>query len=61
MEPQGEENIQRSGGAVWLEDSGLNVIGKRIIWLKEDGTYDIVEVGNEENKIREIITKKNQY
>lgn len=56
MEPLGVYNIQLNAYAVCLEDIGLNVIGKRIIWLKEDGTYDIVEVGNEENKIREIIT-----
>jgi hypothetical protein len=29
-----------------LEDIGLPVISKRIVWLKEDGTYQIIEVPN---------------
>lgn len=55
MEPLGVYNIQLNAYAVCLEDIGLNVIAKKIIWLKEDGSYEIVEVGNEESKIREII------
>ena len=55
MEPFGVYNIQLNAYAVCLEDINLNVIGKKIIWLKDDGSYEIVEVGNEENKIREII------
>lgn len=55
MEPLGVYNVQLNAYAVCLQDIGLNVIAKRIVWLREDGTYEVVEVGNEEDKIREII------
>lgn len=38
--------IQLNLYALMLEDIGLPVISKRIVWLKEDGTYQIIEVPN---------------
>ena len=29
-----------------LEDIGLPVIAKRIVWLQEDGTYQMIDVPN---------------
>ena len=45
-ESYGEYIIQLNLYALMLEDIGLPVIAKRIVWLKEDGTYEIVDVPN---------------
>jgi hypothetical protein len=43
-EPYGGYSIQLSLYILALEKIGLNVLGGRIIWLKDDGTYEIVSV-----------------
>ena len=55
-EPIGGYTIQLSCYQIPLEDIGLKVIGRRIIWLKDDGTYEIVPVNNVTKKIRKILS-----
>lgn len=43
-EPYGGYSIQLSLYILALEKIGMNVLGGRIIWLKDDGTYEIVSV-----------------
>jgi len=38
--------IQLNLYALMLEDIGLPVIAKRIVWLQEDGTYQMIDVPN---------------
>jgi len=39
-EPYSEYTLQLSAYQIPLEDIGLNVIGRRLIWLKDDGDYE---------------------
>lgn len=43
-EPLGGYSIQLTCYTMALEKIGLKVIGRRIVWLKDDGTYDVVPV-----------------
>ena len=44
--------IQLNLYALMLEDIGLPVIARKIVWLKDDGTYEIVEVPDIVDSIR---------
>ena len=48
--------IQQSCYQIPLEDIGLNVIGRRLIWLKDDGTYELVKLGDYTKKLREVLS-----
>lgn len=48
----GEYTIQLNLYALMLEDIGLNLIEKSLIWLKDDGTYERIPVENYIDKIR---------
>lgn len=58
QEPFGVYTIQLNCYSTCLEDIGLKVIGKRLIWLKDDGTYELIPIDNKTDKIRNIIIKK---
>lgn len=47
--------VQLSAYQTCLEDIGLKVIGRRVIWLKDDMTYELIPVENVTQKIRNII------
>ena len=51
----GEYIIQQNLYALMLEDIGLPVIAKKIVWLREDGTYQIVDVPNIVDVLRRTI------
>jgi hypothetical protein len=38
-----------------LEDIGLKVIARRIIWLKDDGTYELIPIPDITKKLREAL------
>ena len=46
--------IQLSCYQIPLEDRGYKVLGRRIIWLKDD-CYEVISVNNETKKLREIL------
>lgn len=54
-EDYGHYIIQLNAYQTCLEDIGLKVIGRRIIWLKDDGSYELVPIKNITDKIRKII------
>ena len=54
-EPFGGYTIQLSCYQIPLEDIGLKILGRRIIWLKDDGTYELVPVDNVTSKLRKIL------
>lgn len=54
-EPLSSYRLQLSAYQIPLEDIGLNVIGRRIIWLKDDGTYDLISVSDVTNRLREAL------
>lgn len=47
--------LQLSAYQIPLEDIGYKVLGRRIIWLKEDGTYDKISVPDVTKTLREIL------
>jgi hypothetical protein len=47
--------LQLSCYQIPLEDIGLKVIARRIVWLKEDGTYELIPLEDVTNKLREVL------
>lgn len=47
--------LQLSAYQMPLEDIGLKVIGRRIIWLKDDGTYELIPIEDYTSKLREAL------
>ena len=47
--------IQLSLYALMLEDIGLPVVERRIVWLKPDGTYQMIPVDDVSEKLRAIL------
>ena len=54
-EPFGAYTLQLSAYQLPLEDIGLKVIARRIIWLKEDGTYELIPVKDVTKTLREVL------
>lgn len=54
-EPFGGYTIQLSAYNLCLKDIGLKVLGRRIIWLKDDGTYEIIPTTDKTDLIKKII------
>jgi hypothetical protein len=38
-----------------LEDIGLPVIARKIVWLKDDGTYQIIETPDISDRLRRYL------
>lgn len=47
--------LQLSAYQIPLEDMGFNIIGRRLIHLKEDGTYELVPLGDKTKELRETL------
>lgn len=47
--------LQLSAYQIPLEDIGINVIDREIIWLKEDGTYQLFSLENETKRLKEAL------
>lgn len=47
--------LQLSAYQIPLEDIGLKVLGRRIIWLKPDGTYEKISVPDVTKTLREVL------
>ena len=47
--------LQLSCYQIPLEDIGLKVIGRRIIWLKDDGTYEKISLQDVTQKLRKTL------
>jgi hypothetical protein len=54
-ESYGLYTIQQSCYQIPLEDIGLKVIGRRLIWLKDDGTYENVRLKDYTKQLREVL------
>lgn len=47
--------IQLNLYALMIEDIGLPVIARKIVWLKDDGTYDIVDIPDISDRLRSCL------
>lgn len=54
-EPLGTYTLQLSAYQIPLEDIGLKVIGRRLVWLEDDGTYEIRKLNDESSKLRMVL------
>lgn len=51
----GAYTLQLSAYQMPLEDIGLKVIARRIVWLKDDGTYELIPVKDVTKQLREVL------
>lgn len=54
-EPLSHYTVQLSAYQIPLENIGLKVLARRIIWLKSDGTYEKISLPDVTKKIREAL------
>lgn len=54
-EPLSAYTLQLSAYQIPLEDIGLKVIARRIVWLKDDGTYELIPLQNVTDILRETL------
>lgn len=54
-EPLSYYTAQLSCYQIPLEDIGLKVIARRIVWLKDDGTYEIIPLQNVTDRLRSVL------
>lgn len=47
--------IQLSLYALMLEDIGIKVIDRKIVWLTNEGTYEIISVSDVSDKLRKVL------
>ena len=47
--------IQLSLYALMLEDIGIPIIDRKIVWLTNDGTYEIISVPDVSDKLRKFL------
>ena len=55
QESYGEYAIQLSLYALMLEDIGLNVLDRRVVWLKDNGTYECLSLPDLSARLRAVI------
>jgi hypothetical protein len=54
-EPLSMYTLQLSCYQIPLMDLGINIIGREVIWLKEDKTYEIIQMPDITQKLREVL------
>lgn len=54
-EPLSHYTLQFSMYQIMLESIGLNILGRRLIWLKDDGSYDVIKIKDVTNKLKKIL------
>ena len=47
--------LQLSCYQIPLEDIGLKVIARRIVWLKDDGTYELIPLEDVTERLRKTL------
>lgn len=54
-EPLSYYTAQLSCYQIPLEDIGLKVIARRIVWLKDDGSYELIPLQDVTDRLREVL------
>lgn len=52
--------LQLSAYQIPLEDIGLSVVARRIIWLRDNGEYELIPVNNVTKQLRDVWSKKEE-
>lgn len=54
-EPLSHYTLQFSMYQLMLESIGLKILGRRLIWLKNDGTYEVIKIDDITDRLRQIL------
>lgn len=54
-EPLSEYKIQLNTYSIPLQDLGLKIIARRVVWLKDNGTYKIVPIPDMIDRVRQTL------
>jgi hypothetical protein len=54
-EPLSYYTAQLSCYQIPLEDIGLKVIARRIVWLKDDGNYELIPLNDVTDRLRSVL------
>ncbi len=54
-EPLSYYTLQLSCYQIPLEDIGLKIIARRIVWLKDDGSYELIPLPCVTDRLREVL------
>ena len=54
-EPKSAYTLQLSAYQIPLEDIGLKVIGRRVIWLRDDGSYERIPLESKVDELRKTL------
>lgn len=54
-EPLGHYTLQFSMYQLMLESIGLKILGRRLIWLKNDGIYETIKIDNVSDKLLSVL------
>ena len=54
-EALGEYNLQLSTYSIPLQDLGFKIIARRIVWVKDEGTYEIIPTNDYSQLLRETL------
>lgn len=53
----GHYTLQQSCYQIPLEDAGIKILERNLVWLKEDGNYEIYSLPNFTDKIRKVLNE----
>lgn len=54
-EPQSIYTLQLSTYSIPLQDLGFKIIARKLVWLKDDETYEIIPLKDESKRLREVL------
>lgn len=54
-EPLSEYTLQLNTYSIPLEDLGFKVIAKRVVWVKDDGSYEVIPLHDETKRMRMLL------
>lgn len=54
-EPKSIYTLQLSTYSIPLQDLGFKIIARRLVWLKDDETYELIPLKDESKRLREIL------
>lgn len=54
-EPLSEYKLQLNIYSIPLQDLGIDIIARRIVWLKDNGDYELIPIDDYSDKIRKLL------
>lgn len=54
-EPKSIYTLQLSTYSIPLQDLGFKIIARRLVWLKDDSTYELIPLNDESERLRKVL------